>query len=145
MIDLAHEEVHCGFGTFQAGDIGDGRDQPNDFVVPPLWLVGAMHELRLVSARQIDLKLEFDCLAGEALAEIGIEGRPGFFAHYLEDAFTDHLLGRKATPFRIMPVDELVAGLPVAVREGDPDVVGDKAQLALAVAQQIGALSKLRH
>jgi hypothetical protein len=38
---------------------------------------------------------------------------------------------------RIVPVDELEAGLPVALRDGDRRVVGDKTQLALAVAQQI--------
>jgi hypothetical protein len=102
-----------------------------------------MDELPLAGpVRQVDLELELERLAGEAVAEEGLEGRPGFFTHYLRDAFADHLPGPKAPTFRIGLVDELVAGFRVAVCDGDRSVVGDKAQLALAIAQQpLGRLS----
>src|SRR5262249_40963068 len=93
-----------------------------------LWLVGPVS--------QIDFDLKRDRLAGEALTEVGLEGRPRFFADHFRGAFADHLLGRKPAPFRLVPVDELVAGLSVAVRNGDRFIAGDKPQLALAVAQQ---------
>src|SRR5262245_47322860 len=69
------------FGTFQVCDVGDCRNHPDYFVVLPLRLVVAMHELWLARlARQIHFKLELDRLASEALEEIGLEGRPGIFA-----------------------------------------------------------------
>lgn len=92
------------------------------------FLPTCLHELWLAGpVRQIDFKLELDRLAGEAHMEVGLEGRPGFLAHYLGDAFADHLLGRKAAPFGIVLVDELIAGFSVAVRNGDRTVAGDKA------------------
>src|SRR5215471_19306563 len=36
-----------GFSAFEAGDVGDCRNQPDDLVVPVLRLIIAMHELRL--------------------------------------------------------------------------------------------------
>jgi hypothetical protein len=92
-----------------------------------------MDEMRFVApVRQVELER----LAGEAVAEEGLEGRPGFFAHYLQDAFADHLLGRKVPTFCVVPIDELVAGFRVAVCDSDRGVVGDKAQLALAVVRR---------
>jgi hypothetical protein len=97
-----------------------------------------MCELRVGRlVRQLDLDVELDRLAGEALAEEGLEGRPGFVADHLRDRFADHLLWRETESLRIVPVDEPEAGFPVALRDGNRGVVGDKAQLALAVAQQI--------
>jgi hypothetical protein len=64
-----------------AGDVGDYRDQPDDFAIPPLGLIAAMCELRVGRlVRQLDLEVELDRLAGEALAEEGLNGRPGFTA-----------------------------------------------------------------
>src|SRR5262245_27480356 len=64
--------AESGFGSFEAGDVGDCCDQPDDLAVPPLRLVAAMCELRVGHVvRQIDLDVELDCLAGEALLEEG--------------------------------------------------------------------------
>src|SRR6266849_2028173 len=130
--------AESGFGTFEAGYVGDCRDQPDDFAVPPLRLVAAMCELRVGSlVSQLDLDVELDRLASEALAEEGLEDRPGFVADHRRDTFADHLPGRKTEPLRIVPVDKLEAGFRVAVRDGDRGVVGDDAKLTFAVAQQI--------
>src|SRR5258708_2292765 len=130
--------------SFEAGNVDGCRDQPDDFALPPLRLVAAMDELRLVSPVR-HLGVELDLLTGEALADVGLDDREGFVADDLGDAFADYLLGRKSLPLRDVPVDELVAGFGIKVRDGDRGVVGDKAQLALALAQQIGGSSKLRH
>lgn len=45
----------------------------------------------------------------------------------------------------MVPVDELVAELGVAVHDADWGIVGDKTQLALALAQPRYGLSKLPH
>jgi hypothetical protein len=87
--------------------------------------------------RHLDFHVELDRLAGETLAEEGLKSRPGFVANHRRDRFADHLLWREAEPLRIVPVDELEAGLHVALRDGDRGFVGDKAQMALAVGQQI--------
>src|SRR5258708_2355739 len=130
-----------GFGAFEVGDVGDCCNQPDDFVVPPLWLIVAMHELRPADLVR-HFGLEFERLAGEALADVVIESGVGFFPEHLGNSFADYLLGRETEPFRIVPVDELIAGFCVAVGDCNMDVVSDKAQLAFAVAQQI--LCRLR-
>jgi hypothetical protein len=95
-----------------------------------------MHELRLAdSIRHFGLELER--LAGEALTDVAIEGRIGFFPEHLGNSFADYLLRRKTEPLCIVPVDELIAGSRVAVGDGNMNIVGDQAQLALAIAQQI--------
>ena len=100
---------------------------PTNFAVPPLGLVAAMCELRVGRlVRQLDLDVELDRLAGEALAEEGRKGRPGFVADHLRDRFADHLLWRETEPLRVVPVDELEAGLPVALRDGNRGVVRDR-------------------
>src|SRR6266478_4874397 len=95
--------------SLEAGDVDGCRDQPDDFALPPLRLVAAMDELRLVSrARHLDLEL--DLLAAEALADVGLDDREGVVADDLGETFADYLLGRKTLPLRDVPVDELVAG-----------------------------------
>src|SRR5262249_7303486 len=141
------------FGTFEVGDVGYCREQSDDFAISPLWLIAATQRLRLAGPiRQIDFELELDRLAGEALAKVRLKDCPGFFAHHLRDASADDLFRHEAMPFRIVPVDELVAGFHVAVRNGDRDViVRDQAPLTLAVAPRSlcrllrGGLSKLCH
>jgi hypothetical protein len=97
-----------------------------------------MCELRVGRlVRQLDLDVELDRLAGEALAEEGLKGRSDFVADHFRDRFADHLLWRETEPLRVVPVDELEAGLPVALRDGNRAVVRDEAQSALAVAQQV--------
>jgi len=52
-------------GTFEAGNVGDCRDEPDDFALLGFWLVAAMHELRLANlVRHFDFEL--DRVAGEA-------------------------------------------------------------------------------
>src|SRR5258708_39830111 len=78
------------FGAFEAGDVGDCRDQPDDFAVAPFRLVAAMCELRVGSlVRHLDFDVELDRLAGEALPEEGLEGRPGSVADHRRDTFAD--------------------------------------------------------
>jgi len=113
-------------GAFEVGDVSDSRDQPDDFAIPPLRLVPAIHVLRLANLVR-HFGLELDRFAGEALADVAIKGSVGFFAEYLGNSLADYLLGREAEPLRIMPVDELIAGFGVAVCDGDSRVVSDKA------------------
>src|SRR5215470_5887466 len=112
--------------SFEAGDVGGCRDQPDDFAVPPLRLEEGMHKLRLVSPVRY-LGLDLDRLTGEALADVGLGDCEGFVADHLRDTFADYLLRCKASPLRKIPVDELVAGFRIAMRDGDGGVVGDKA------------------
>src|SRR5258707_4844876 len=138
-------------GTFDAGNVGDCRDQPDDFALLAFWLVAAMHELRLANlVRHFDFEL--DRVAGEALADVAIDGSVSFLAKHIRNSLSDDLLGRETKPLRIVSIDELVAGLRVAMGDSYRGVVGDQPQLALAVAQQTfrrlslgGGLPKLRH
>src|SRR6266478_5523421 len=138
-------------GTFDAGNVGDRRDQPDDFALPAFWLVAAMHELGLANLVG-HFDFELDRFAGEALVDVAIDGSVGLLAKHLGNSFADDLLGRQTQPLRIVPIDELIAGFRVAVGDGNMGVVSDQAQLALAVAQQIlcrlslgGSLLQLRH
>ena len=125
--------------------------QPGDLALIPLRFTGAMHELRAAGmVRQLDLEL--DRLAGEAFVDVALDDRKGFVADHVGDSFADDLLGHETVPLRKVPVDELVPGLRVAVRDRNRGAVGDKAQLAFALAQQTfgglsfdGGLAKLRH
>ncbi len=97
-------------GAFEAGDVGESRDQPNDFAVHPLRLVPAMHELRLADlVRRFDLDLELGRLAGEALADVTLKGSVGFFTEHLGNSLADYLPRREAETLHIMR-----NGLPVS-------------------------------
>jgi hypothetical protein len=122
-----------GFGTFEAGDVGVRRDQPDDFALAPLRLQAALHELRLASLIW-HFQLELDRLAGEALADVRLGDREEFVVPHLGDTFADQLLRHRTEPrfqpLRMTPIEELVAEFRITVDYCDRSVVGDKAQLA---------------
>src|SRR5262249_27401738 len=126
--------AESGFGAFEASDVGDCREQPDNSTVLPLRLVAAVRELRVGSfVGHLDFDVELDRLTGETLAEEGVKGRPGFVADPVLATFADHLLGGKAEPLRVVPVDEFEAGFCIAVRDGNRGVVRDKAQFIAAL------------
>src|SRR5215467_12786422 len=84
-----------GFDTFESGNVGACRDQPDDFAFPPLGLEVDMQVSRL-SKLERHFDLELDGLSGEALTDVRFEDREKFVAEHLWKAFADHLLGCQA-------------------------------------------------
>src|SRR5258708_32537329 len=95
--------------SLEAGDVDGGRDQPDDFALPPLRLVAAMDELRPVTPAR-HLGFELDLLAGEARPDVGLHDGEDFVADDLGGPFADYLLRRETLPLRHLPVAAPEAG-----------------------------------
>jgi hypothetical protein len=58
-------------------------------------------------------------------------------ADHLRHPFADDLIAQKTIPLPEMLIGECVAAFRIAAGDGDRDIIGEKAQLTFAVAEQI--------
>src|SRR5258708_31330049 len=79
--------------SLEAGDVDGGRDQPDDFALPPLRLVAAMDEFRPVSPARHP-GFELDLLSGEARADVRLHDGEDFVADHLAGTLPGYFLRR---------------------------------------------------